>query len=129
MPIMTKKLEIIRKFCTECNGDGKTSYCCNAHCDNHRCSACGKYCKKCQCGDCDGNGYIEYKVGDDVKIFVCMWSTEYLRNNLFQPKILGDTKTFQAKIIAIIDEFHVMVNIKDHRINELDVDIEEFVKQ
>jgi hypothetical protein len=65
--------------------------------------------------ECQGRGYVEYGVGDEVLIFVCIYSDESLKTQLYCPKRLGDTKTFEAVITDIIDDFNIEVRIKYKR--------------
>lgn len=108
---MSEKLEKIRDFCCECGGEGKTSHCCQDELDDDRCTNCGRYCKKDVCGYCEGRGYTEYHVGDEVEVFVCVYSDDYLKDQLYKPKAVGDTKTFQGKILGFEDRWNALVKI------------------
>ena len=123
--IMTKKLEIIRDICNECGGEGEVSHCCRAEIDeDNRCLACGRYSRKDVCNNCEGWGHTEYKLGDEVDVFVCVYSDDYLKDALYKPKKLGDTKTFVGNIVDIPDNWHVDVKIGRKKINIKLEDIE-----
>ena len=113
---MSKKLEKIRNFCAECDGEGEVSVCCQAGVHEGRCE-CGKFCKSDYCCYCEGNGYTEYSLGDEVDIFVCVWSEEYLQKQLYVPKEVGDTKTFTGDIVEIVDKWNVVVKIGRKKVN------------
>ena len=109
---MPEPLKTVREYCMECNGTGDLSSCCNAEVDAGRCMQCGKFCKTNCCYDCNGEGYNEYSVGDEVEIFICIWSDEYLRNQVaFKPKHVGDVKTYKGKIIEFKDRWNAVVKI------------------
>jgi hypothetical protein len=113
--------------CNECYGEGSFSSCCCEYIDNGKCLLCGKFCKRDVCSKCEGYGKIEYNIGDDVEIFVCAYSSEYLKENLYQSKGYNDFKTFKGKIIKIIDSFHLLVKIKYYK-KELKINIEDLEK-
>ena len=52
---------------------------------------------------------------DEVDVFVCVWSPEYLKEMLYMSKKVGDTKNYTGKITEIIDEFNVEVRIDQKR--------------
>lgn len=108
---MGKKLEKIREICRECGGEGKLSSCCQAESYDGRCGICGRFCKIEICHDCYGEGFNTYKLGDEVEIFVCIWSEEYLKDQLYRPKKLGDSKNFDGKLIEILDNWNVIVKV------------------
>ena len=112
---MSKKLEKIRKICMECGGEGKISRCCQAEAWQGKCGNCGRFCKTDYCPYCDGVGYLDYRVGDNIQVFICVWSPEELKDQLYHPKVLGDTKTYEGKIVEFEDEFSAWVKIKYHR--------------
>jgi len=102
----------ITKHCDECQGEGYVSACCSMEVDGKKCLGCGKFCKKEVCHYCGGQGYFEYKAGDEIEVFICIYSPEYLKDALYKPKKLGDTKTFNGKIIALTDNWTAVVKIK-----------------
>jgi len=112
----TKKLEKIRNLCHECSGEGEVSQCCQAEVmvvnGRKRCYACTRFCKSDYCGNCNAEGWLEYKVGDEVLVFVCMFSRRELQDQLYHSKNKGDTKTFEGKIVEIVSDDEVMVKIK-----------------
>lgn len=110
-----KKMKTVTRCCDECCGTGDISWCCGAGVDAGRCEVCGRFCKARPCDNCWGAGYLKYDVGDDVEVFVCCWSPEYLKDLLYRPKKLGDTKTYSGKITDIIDEFKFEVHIDQKR--------------
>ena len=112
---MSEKLEKIRDFCEHCYGSGDVSACCNAEVDDGRCQACGRFCKIDVCHNCDGRGYNEYHVGDEVEVFVCVWTDEYLKDLLYHPKKVGDTRTYRGKIVEFIDKWNVRVRVPKKR--------------
>lgn len=114
---MTKKLEIIRDFCDQCCGSGDVSGCCSAEVDDGRCSECGRFCTAEHCHCCEGQGFTEYSVGDEVDIFVCVWSEEYLQKQLYVPKAVGDTKDFSGEIVEIIDNWNLVVKVGRKKVN------------
>ena len=76
--------------------------------------------------DKNKNTYInihndEYNVGDDVDVFVCQWSSDYLKKNLHKPKKTDDSKFFVGKIISIIDNYKVQVKVKN-KVLDINVD-------
>jgi len=114
---MSEIIKQVRDYCEECQGEGHISECCSAEVDNGRCISCGRFCSKDVCHNCEGAGYLEYKVGDEVDIFVCVWSEDYLKNQLYKPKELGDTKDFTGKIIEFPDRWNVVVKVGKKKIN------------
>ncbi len=117
------KLTQISKTCHQCEGAGYISSCCDAPINEHenRCEYCGKFCKKNYC--CEG--YETFKVGDEVDIFVCIYSPEYIKNYFYKPKKQGDNKTYQGIILEIIDESNVIVKVKYSRKEPIKINIEE----
>ena len=111
-----EKLEILRHMCHECSGDGEVSHCCQAEVMNvngkNRCYACTRFCKVEYCHNCNASGWLEYRVGDEVSVFVCMFSRRELQDQLYHPKVRGDTKTYYGKNVELVDDEHVMVKIK-----------------
>lgn len=110
-----KEIKRLTRCCDECCGTGDVSCCCGSGVDVGRCEVCGRFCKARPCDNCGGAGYLEYRVGDDVEVFVCCWSPEYLKEMLYKPKKLGDTKTYSGKITDIIDEFKLEVRVYQKR--------------
>lgn len=99
----------ITKICDECGGTGFISACCGAELDGHRCSYCNKFAKT---AFCCGDGFENYKIGDDVFVHVCIYDRDYLKENLYNPKEHGNSKTFKGKILKIIDDYFIDVKIK-----------------
>jgi len=121
---VTQKLEKIRDFCNECDGEGEVSECCQGGCDEHRCSECGRFCRTDVCHNCEGQGCTEYCLGDEVEVFVCVWSEEYLKDQLYRPKAVGDTKTYEGKLVEIVDNWNVRVRIPKKR-KTVDIKLED----
>jgi hypothetical protein len=117
------ELTQISKPCNECGGAGFLSSCCNAPIYErvNRCMYCGKFCSKNFC--CEG--YEIFKVGDDVHIFVCVYSPEYIKQYFHKPKKLGDCKSFTGKILKIIDDFNVLVKVKYSRKEPIKINVGE----
>ena len=46
-----------------------------------------------------------------------MWSEEYLKDQLYRPKEVGDTKDFTGKLIEIIDDWNTIVKIGKKKVN------------
>lgn len=117
------KLTQISKPCNQCDGAGYVSNCCQAPMDEreNRCEYCGKFCIKVYC--CEG--YEVFKVGDEVDIFVCVYSPKYIKEYFHKPKKLGDSKTYTGTILEIVDEFHVIVKVKYSRKQPIKINIEE----
>lgn len=115
---MKNKNTQIRKICDECNGEGYISSCCNMGVNGNQCSYCGKFTKKIYCNECYG-GEITYKLNDYVRIYVGAYSNVYLHEKLYNPKHINDSKTFEGKILEIIDDFYVKVMIIDENDNDL----------
>ena len=116
-----KKLTQISKICDDCDGTGEVSYCCDAPVYDNRCSYCGKFCKIHYC--CEGEEV--YKVGDEVEIFVCIYTPEHLKDYFYHPKQLGDCKTYQGKILELLDDYHVLVKIRYSRKEPIKLSIDE----
>ena len=114
---MTQKLEIIRDFCDQCGGSGDVSSCCSAEFDDGRCSECGRFCIAEHCHNCEGQGFTEYSLGDEVDIFVCVWSEDYLKEQLYVPKEVGDTKDFSGVIVELVDNWNVIVKVGKKLVN------------
>ena len=104
---------VLKRWCEHCYGED-LSECCDAEVDGNRCLVCGKFCTSRPCHECEGRGYMEYRVGNEVLIFVCIYSGNAVKE-LYDPKKLGDTKTFEAVITDIIDDFNIEVRIKYKR--------------
>lgn len=105
--------------CEDCYGDGELSSCCMEGMEDNRCMACGKFTKSDICGRCNGTGHIKYSIGDQVSIFVCVWSPYILQEKLYRPPIMMTvkgaeitSKTFYGRIEDIVDERHALVKIK-----------------
>lgn len=114
---MTKKLEVIRDYCCECGGEGEVSHCCQAEVDDHRCLSCGRYCKKEVCYSCEGYGHTEYRLGDEVDIFVCVWSEDYLKKQFYGWKDDMSSKTHTGDIVEIVDNWNLIVKVGRKKIN------------
>jgi len=99
------------------------SSCCDAPMSEHehRCEYCGKFCVKNFC--CEG--YDIFKVGDEVDIFVCVYSPKYIKEYFYKPKKHGDNKTYTGTILEIIDEFHVIIKVKFSRKEPIKINIDE----
>lgn len=117
------KITQISKPCNQCDGAGYVSSCCDAPMDENenRCEYCGKFCKKNYC--CEG--YERFEVGDEVEIYVCIYSPEYIKNYFYKPKKLGDSKFFTGKILEIIDDSNVLVKVRYSRKEPIKINIEE----
>ncbi|MFW6242816.1 MAG: hypothetical protein ACOC2W_01520, partial [bacterium] len=63
----TNNKNTLTRPCDQCMGEGDVSSCCEEYIDNNRCSICGKFCKKSVCVYCDGIGYLEYNINDNVE--------------------------------------------------------------
>lgn len=109
----TKKSAVkkMRVWCDECYSEGELSDCCDAGAGDGRCELCGRFCSTHPCHNCEGSGYLEYRVGDEVLIFVCVWSPEHVQK-LYNPKKVGDTKNFEGKIVDILDDQQIAVRVK-----------------
>jgi len=114
---MSNKIVEVKIFCDECGGEGEVSSCCNTEFDEHRCGGCGRFCGVDTCHNCEGAGYNEYHVGDEVDVFVCIWSEEYLQNQLYKPKYAGDSKEFTGKIIEFVDKWNTVLRIGKKKVN------------
>lgn len=115
---MTEKLEKIRNYCNDCDGEGDVSECCNGYVDDKRCLSCGRFCKIEVCHNCEGYGYQEFSLDDEVDVFVCAWSEEYLIDALFKPKGRDmESKTFTGVILELPDIWHAIVKIDKKKIN------------
>lgn len=115
-------LDVLTQYCSECMGSGEVSSCCGSDVEGNRCTLCNKFCRVEVCMDCNGQGFNEYRINDEVEIFVCVWSPEYLRKSLYDTNEIGDTKTFRGKIIKIIDDFTVEVKVKWNGIHKIKID-------
>lgn len=113
----------ISKPCNQCDGAGFLSSCCDAPIDDrdNRCEYCGKFCRKNFC--CEG--YDIFKVGDEVEIFVCIYSPEHIKEYFYKPKKLGDNKSYRGEILEIIDDFNVLVKVRYSRKEPIKLSIEE----
>lgn len=89
----SKTGEYLQMVCMECGGEGEISMCCQDSIYQGRCACCGRYSKTDVCCNCNGYGVLEYRVGDEVEVFVCVWSPEYLKDLLYVPKKVGDRKS------------------------------------
>lgn len=112
---MEKVINKIHKICDECDGEGVTSCCCDmaAYKKNNTyvCSYCNKFCKVHYC--CEGD--VEFKVGTKVRIYVCTYTPEYLKDLLYKPKKLEDSKHFYGEIVELCDDYNALVKIKYRR--------------
>jgi len=98
-------------------GDGQISECCHDVTDGNRCSLCGKFCHIEVCMDCNGQGFTDFHIGDEVEIFVCVWSPQYLIENLYKVKNCDDSKFFRGKITKLIDDRTVEVKVNRKLLN------------
>jgi len=114
---MSEKITRVRDYCDHCGGEGDVSECCSAEVDEHRCVDCGRFCGKDVCQYCEGAGYIEYNIGNEVDIFVCVWSEDYLTKQLHKPKDVDDVKTYSGKIVEFIDRHNAIVKVGKKKIN------------
>jgi len=110
--MVKKSGDYIEKWCLECNGEGEISACCQDYVDNGRCAVCGRFCKTDTCCECEGQGYLRFGVGDEIEVFVCVYSPAYLKELLYSPKELGDAKTYRGTITKLVDEHHVEVKLR-----------------
>lgn len=123
---MGTKLKTIREYCNDCNGEGMVSSCCHAEHFANRCGECGKFCRSEPCHECHGQGYEEYSIGDEVVIFLCVYSEKYLLEQFnYKPKKLGDNKTFEGEIVEFIDKFNanVKINKKIYNVKIQDLEV------
>jgi len=100
-------MDKIKKICNNCGGYGTVSNCCEGVVHNNKCE-CGKFCKEIYC--CEGYSYFE--IGTKVEIFVCTYSSEYLKKILYNPKKHEDYKTFFGEVEEIINQRKLKVKIK-----------------
>lgn len=114
---MNEKITKVEKHCHECGGEGDVSGCCSAEVDGGRCMSCGRFCHVDECHDCSGHGCLEFNVGDQVDIFVCAWTEQYLQDQLYKSKHVNDSKTFTGKIIDFVDEWNAIVKVGKKKIN------------
>lgn len=116
---MSNDIKTITKECYECNGEGFVSSCCSSAVDDNRCSLCQKFCKKEYC--CEGNEI--FKVGDEVRLFVCIYSPDNLKS-LFSKKIkkLGDSVFKNCKITSIIDSYNIEIKVPYKGIIKVNID-------
>jgi hypothetical protein len=122
--IKSKSGDYIEKMCLECCGEGEMSACCQDYVNNGRCAACGRFCKTDYCCECQGEGRLRFCKGDEVEVFVCVWSPEYLKELLYMPKKVGDTKTYRGEITKIIDDWNAEVKLRGKR-DRVKIHIEE----
>ena len=124
---MEKKLDKVGIICDVCGGEGYISKCCGGYVDTYnRCSECNKFCKKECCYDCGGEGETIYKIGDDVDIFICIYSNVYLKALLsYQPLKRGESKTFHGTIKEFVDRYKAVVEIDgtNYNINIEDISL------
>lgn len=109
---MGKEITSVKRLCDACGGGGSTSRCCQAEIEDRRCYQCGKFAKEDYCCECDTLGYVEFKIDDIVEVFVCVYSTKEIKEKLYNSKKLGDSKTFEGKIVGFPDNWNAMVKIK-----------------
>ena len=64
-----------------------------------------------------GQGFSEDCLGDEVDIFVCVWSEDYLKEHLYVPKEVGDTKDFSGVLVEIVDNWNVVVKVGKKNVN------------
>lgn len=103
-------------YCDECYGSGEYSSCCQEGVENHKCITCGKFCNGEICGKCEGRGSIEYRINDDVEVFICKFSSKCLKEQLnYYPNKKGQFKTFKGKIIDILDYTKLKIYIKYYK--------------
>jgi hypothetical protein len=123
---MAKKSgDYIEKWCLECNGEGMISRCCGDYVDGNKCACCGRFCKADVCCDCEGAGYLRFAKDDEVEVFVCVYSPEYLKELLYRPKKYGDAKTYRGVITKIFpDDNRAEIKLQGKR-NKVVVDIDE----
>jgi len=120
-----KSGDYIEKWCLECNGEGELSQCCGDYVDNGKCCICGRFCKTYVCCDCEGSGYLRFSKDDEVEVFVCIYSPDYLKELLYVPKKLGDSKTYRGVITKIFpDDNRAEVKLEGKR-NKVVVHIDE----
>lgn len=114
---MVKKSNLVySEHCHVCDGTGILSDCCMDEVFEGRCEVCGKSCTSHPCDTCFGEGIIEYHVGDVVDIFVTIYSEEYVKEQLYNPKDVNDTKTFQGKIIKFENHNDCIVEINNKNV-------------
>jgi len=122
---MAKKSgDYIEKWCLECNGEAMVSRCCGDYVDGNKCACCGRFCKADVCCECEGQGYLRFAAGDEIDIFVCVYSPEYLKDLLYKPKKYGDSKIYRGEITKIVDEWHVEVKLQG-KAKPIKINIEE----
>ena len=115
--MMGEKITEVRDFCDKCDGEGNVSECCGAYTNEHRCASCGRFCSVDSCHNCNGEGHIDYHIGDEVEVFLCVWSEDYLQDQLYKPKDYGDSKTFIGKIVEFVDKWSAVVLIKKKKVD------------
>jgi hypothetical protein len=109
----------------ECNGEGRISACCGEYVDGNKCAVCGRFCKTDVCCDCEGVGYLRFAKDDEILVFVCTYSPEYLKALLYEPKKQGDTKTYRGVITKIFpDDNRAEVKLRGKK-EKLLIDIDE----
>ena len=114
---MSEKIIKVRDFCDHCDGEGNVSECCEGYIDEHRCGSCGRFCSVNLCHNCNGEGHTDYHIGDEVDVFVCVWSEDYLQDQLHKTKDPDDSKTFTGKIIEFVDKWNAVVLIGKKKIS------------
>lgn len=112
------------KHCEECFGEGEISSCCGDFIEDRNCLGCGKFASCEVCGMCSGWGKIEFEVGTEVSIFVCVVSPQYLKDLLYNSKKLGNFKTYYGVVKEIIDDITVKVKVEGKR-NLIEIKIED----
>lgn len=104
MQKLVKDMKSTEHYCDDCGGSGDISSCCDAELDGNRCMSCNRFCSIDVCLACQGAGSLTYSVGDNVDIFVCAYSSDKLKKQLYNAKKVGDSKTFSGKITKILDK-------------------------
>ena len=121
---MGEKVTEVRDYCDECGGEGDVSGCCSAEVDDGRCVNCSRFCYTDPCHNCEGAGHVDYHIGDEVDIFLCVWSEQYLTDQFKDlkifgrlPKEVGDSRIFTGNLIEFTDRWNVIVKIGKKKIN------------
>jgi hypothetical protein len=124
--MIKKSGDYIEKWCLECNGEGRISACCGEYVSpDNRCGICGRFCKTDWCCECNGEGYRRYARDDEIEVFVCIWSPDYLKDLLYKPKKQGDTKTYRGVITKIFpDDNRAEVRLRGKK-EKMIIDIDE----
>jgi len=97
----------ITRVCDNCSGGGETSRCCDAEIENNKCLSCNKFAASVVCMDCNGSGYYEWFVGQQVKVYVGPFTGPPLKQ-FFRKKSLW----LPGKIISTYGKSKVKIKLR-----------------